>query len=346
MTKQITEIRNIEQALLKQAENILNFFNISFFESGGRLSFCCPIHDSNNQTSMCVYLDSGRVKCWTRHCEDNCNGFYQLVSFLLHKKYKEKFSQKRIEDFAKYIEKNSFGRAKRTRTPRAVKDLIPTISRNHVRVNLQIPSEYYINRGYSPEILNKYDIGFSFKRGDELYLRTVVPVYNEDYKLIGKLGRTHFDKCLICDTYHGKNKLCPTNNQERGMYPKWKNSQGFCTGHHFYNLWFAAEHIRKSKKVILVEGCGDVLRLEESGVHIGLGLFGLELTSRKIDILRSLDITDVYLALDGDEAGQNQIQKIKAKIEKIFNTYIVNLPLKDLGETPISEVQQIFKGIV
>ena len=81
----------------------------------------------------------------------------------------------------------------------------------------------------------RYDIGFSFKRTDELFMRTVVPVYNDEFKLIGRLGRSLFIQCPICNKYHAENRMCPTNKVEEMWAAKWRNSQGFNTGNYFYN---------------------------------------------------------------------------------------------------------------
>ena len=59
-------------------------------------------------------------------------------------------------------------------------------SREKLRQMLQIPSEYYTNRGYSKEVLDKYDVGLYNKRN-----RVVVPVYDDKYKHVaGFLGRS------------------------------------------------------------------------------------------------------------------------------------------------------------
>lgn len=343
--------------IVENIEVILNYFNIEYKEFKNRICLNCPIHGSSRTNSMSIFTDGntsvGNFVCWTNHCElDIGKGVINLVQFLLNEKTGKNNSIQEVSNFIKSITGKEIGNISFEETERKkfiksvynkVENFNPTISRNQVRINLKIPSDYYLSRGFSKEILSRYDIGFCFKKQDELFMRTVVPVYNDDFKLIGRLGRSIFNQCIICNKYHDKNRMCPTNSIEEIWASKWRNSLGFNTGNYLYNLWYAKKHIQQKQSVILVEGCGDILRLEEAEIKIGLGLFGLELTDKKLEILNSLGIMNVYLVLDSDCAGKEAAEKILNKIKNYFNTSVIEIKNKDVGETSVSETRNIFK---
>jgi hypothetical protein len=69
------------------------------------------------------------------------------------------------------------------------------IERRYVTSSLVIPSEYYISRGYSAEILSKYDIGLCNKDGKEMSDRVVAPIYSDDHRyVVGCTGRSIYNK--------------------------------------------------------------------------------------------------------------------------------------------------------
>src|SRR5690606_21302829 len=60
-------------------------------------------------------------------------------------------------------------------------ETIKSVSRGRLVSQIKVPSQYYVKRGYSKEILSKYCVGFCNTKGKPFYLRTVVPVFtNED----------------------------------------------------------------------------------------------------------------------------------------------------------------------
>jgi 5S rRNA maturation endonuclease (ribonuclease M5) len=346
--------------IVDNIETILHYFGIEYREGKNRIIMPCPVHGSDNDSSLCLFTDGntsvGNFVCWTSHCEHTIGrGSVNLIKYLLDEKHKKSNSWVDVSNFIKSITGKELGtiseeerdRKKFTKFVTKKQDTFtPTISRNQVRLNLKIPSDYYISRGYSKEILSRYDIGLCGKKQDEMFMRTVVPVYNDEFKLIGRLGRSLFSQCCICNKYHAENRMCPTNRIEDMWAAKWRNSLGFNTGDYFYNLWYAKNHIQNSQSVILVEGCGDVLRLEEAGIKISLGLFGLELTERKLEILNRLGIMNVHLALDSDGAGQEATTKIYDKISKYFNVSVIEIGKKDIGDTSIPDVKNMFKELI
>lgn len=90
-----------------------------------------------------------------------------------------------------------------------------------------------------------------------------------------------------------------------GSEPKYLNSPEtplFVKGHELYNLASAGPAIRKSGRIIVVEGYMDVVMLTQHGVENVVATLGTATTSMHIQKL--LRLTDeVIFCFDGDEAG-------------------------------------------
>lgn len=350
------DFAKINEIAALHIEKILDHFKIEYKTYDDRVAFRCPIHDSSSSESLTLYTrgnkTSGNFVCWTNHCEESGRGAINLIQFLLKKSFMDtvkwilKFTNSETpESDEEYKLKKQFvstisgfqikneSESKRKGVPRDV-----------VRKSLLIPGDYYIKRGFSKEILDRYDVGFCNTKGKPMYMRTVVPVY-DDGLMIGCVGRSINPECPLCKMYHQPGKPCP--NKFSRIYAKWVNSDGFSTGSNFYNLWNAKEYIKKTQNVILVEGQGDVWRLEESGIKIGLGLFGCKLTAEQATLLESSGAMNVYLALDSDERGQEGVAKIREKISRFYNICEIKLPnnVKDMGDSSIDEIKKLFRGV-
>lgn len=345
-----------------EAEHILDTLGVDYKIYKDRVALSCPIHDSSRPESLTLYTSGkkyvGNFVCWTNHCEnDTGRGAINLIQQILSAQQKKKVNLWEVVEWVKnvlkcdipeisiqYKEKKSFSRFVDTlNKPKT--EMIGTITREYVRSSLVLPAEYYVKRGFSERVLDKFDVGFCNKTKTPMYMRVVVPVY-KDNLMVGCVGRSINPECKICRKYHLKNKMCPTNKIEERWAEKWINSEGFTSGNYFYNLWNAIDAIKSAGSAILVEGQGDIWRLDEAGIFNGLGMFGCNLTDEQITILEGLPISDLYLALDSDEAGIQGKEAIVKRLSRYYNIHSIDLQNKDIGDTPIEEVKQIFRGIV
>jgi hypothetical protein len=210
------------------------------------------------------------------------------------------------------------------------------ITRTNWRSNLQIPPQYYIERGFNPEILNKYDVGLCTTHYDRIY----VPIYDNNYKfVIGNTSRSVYNKCLICNSYHNPEQKCP--RPEEGNYPKWKHSKGLNTGENLYNYWFAAPHIRDKKVVILTESPGNIWKLEEAGIHVGLAIFGSNFHEVQRCLLNRTGAMTVIIAMDNDSAGLRCMQQVDQMCTPIYKIYKFIPPRNDIGDMTVTEIQSL-----
>jgi 5S rRNA maturation endonuclease (ribonuclease M5) len=269
---------------------------------------------------------------------DKAYSFEEAIAFA------EKFLNQRLSDIKvdkKHIEKNNFTNYVsvicETKKIETEQKKLPT--RSQIRKLLNIPSTYFINRGYSSEILDKYDVGDCLADNKEMSNRIVVPIYDNSYEhMVGCTGRSLFEKCDMCKHYHDKKNSCPEDG-EIWKYSKWRHSTDLKTQNYLYNYWFAQEHIKKSKAVIIVESPGNVWRLEESGINNSVALFGTNLSTHQRMLLDISGAMTLLLAMDNDEAGQRAAQSIITKCNKIYNIYQLKFDKPDIGEMSVEEIK-------
>lgn len=215
------------------------------------------------------------------------------------------------------------------------------VLREKVREHLTIPSRYYQGRGYSPQILDKYDVGEMSVRGHPASHRVVVPIYDDTHSfVVGWTARSLFDPCPKCRSHHDPTRSCP-ELLYRTAYGKWKHKAGFDANNHLYNYWFAARPIRQTGTVVLVEGPGDVWRLEEAGVHVGLGMLKAGLADQQAWLIQRLAPRKVLVLTDSDNAGHQARSQIKQQLGRVCRLSFLDLPKKDVGELTPDEVRQI-----
>lgn len=339
-------------------ELVLDRFKIDYKEQGNRISIACPIHGGSKKDGCSIYTDEGyNWACWSHHCEKEYGQssvcFVRALLEVTHNKPYTIYST--IQYLSKLfnldlvnltvdpdtIDKLNF--SKKINLLNKTTKQSEGIDRNLVRKGLVRPVKYYLERGYDSTTLDKYDVGLCLTKGKQMYGRIVVPVYDEAGKyMVGCVGRTQHPLCSKCEYYHGDTFPCPQSRIEEIWYSKWINSFNFSKSSHFYNLWNAKDHINRSGKAIIVEGQGDVWRLEEAGISNSLGMFGTSLSDDQILILERLPINEIIVATDNDEPGLKAREYIQSKCKRLFNISFVSTEAKDIGDTPIDKVREIF----
>jgi 5S rRNA maturation endonuclease (ribonuclease M5) len=357
------QLRQVGDQLCDNIEELLDFFEIDYRKTDKMFIFSCPVHGGDNKTALNIYPYGdnyrGNWKCRTHQCEhhfmSSVIGFIRgilshrqhdwnalgdkMVSFEDTIKFIEKFLNKSIDELStfKCEEKQKFVKNIHTITNKPTQPTF-TISRATVRKSLQIPAKYYINRGYSTEILDRYDIGLCNIKGKPMYQRVVVPIYDNDYKfMIGCSGRSIFDKCANCGYFHDQGYKCPENNG--WLYSKWKHSKGFRAEDTLYNYWFAKKYIEKTKTAIIVESPGNVWRLEESGIHNSVAIFGANISNKQKLLLDTSGAMNIVILTDTDIAGEKAKQQIITKFSQTYRIFCPIISKNDVADMSKEEIQ-------
>lgn len=378
--KQLT-YRSIDQAKLKilcddlcdNIEELLDYFGLEYRPNQKMISMSCPIHGGDNISALNLYTQGdtyrGNWKCRTHSCEkifkasiigfvrgilsnqklrwskdgDEMCSFNETIEFItsfLKKDLKDiKISKvtKNKQQFASVI--NNISKTKCTTDHSYT-------NRSSVRSNLVIPAQYYLDRGYSANILNKYDIGLCIKPNKEMSNRVVAPIYDDEYKyMVGCTGRSIFDKCNSCNTFHNPESLCPSDNQ-KFLFSKWKHSLNFKSQNFLYNFWFARQYIKESYYAIIVESPGNVWRLEEAGIHNSVAMFGSSLSDRQKMILDSSGAMSLIVLTDNDDAGKKAAKQIQEKCENTYRVFIPSISKPDIADMTIDEINHEIKAYI
>lgn len=354
-----------------QIEDIFHSFKIRFRFDGKRIISRCPIHGGDRVDAFHLYKNGyatrGNWECKSRNCQkvfvptilgfvrgmlSHNNGWESrldntkivpfntalnwLCSFL-----KQDYSKIKVDKEA--IEKSRFIAQTSVFSPR--KSTLLNINRSQVRSRLEIPSPYYLNRGYSAEILDRFDVGTCLNDQKEMFNRVVVPIYDETGMwLVGSTGRSIYEKCDICHRYHSG--LCPSTDIEINKCSKWKHSSDFKAEDHLYNLWNAKPHIEKTQVVVLVESPGNVWRLEEAGIKNSVAMFGTSLTARQKYLLDCSGALSIIFIPDNDPAGQESVEYIRNQCSRSYRLYFPTVSAEDVGAMSVDSVTEEIKPFI
>lgn len=189
---------------------------------------------------------------------------------------------------------------------------------HHLLVNTkegQHALEYLLNRGFTQESIDKFQIGYSLNSWDFVYKfltkRDFSPEWMEKAGLIIKRERdgTYFDRFRdrimfpIFDR-HG-NTIAFSGRSLGADEPKYLNSPEtaiFNKSKILYNYHLAKPSIKKLQYAVLFEGFADVIAAGRAGVENGIATMGTALTEEHIALLRQ-NVQTITICYDSDKAG-------------------------------------------
>lgn len=362
-----TKLKYLADLLCDDIDRLLEVLGIESYKNLGKMiSMSCPIHGGDNDSALNIYHQGdhyrGNWKCRTHHCEETFKG--SIIGFirgcLSHNSHGWQkagdtvCSFKEALDFATLFTEQDLDKIKISKKHKEKTAFVNTVkyiskdnknivtngvNRANVQKSLLIPSQYFIKRGFSPEVLIKYDVGDCVIDGKEMYTRAVVPIYDDSHKfMVGCTGRSIFDKCGVCKGYHDTSEVCPIGDK-LWKYSKWKHNFGFKTQDYLYNYWLAKDIIKEKSAVIIVESPGNIWRLSEAGIHNTVAIFGSSLADRQKMILDSSGAMTIITIMDNDEAGHKAAQQISQKCSKTYNIMNINIDHEDIAAMTIEQIR-------
>ncbi|MCM2531609.1 DNA primase [Neobacillus pocheonensis] len=188
---------------------------------------------------------------------------------------------------------------------------------HHLLVNTkegQHALEYLLERGFSRESIDKFQIGYSLNSWDFvckfLLKREFAPEWIEKAGLIIKREKdgTYFDRFrdrIMFPIFDRNGNTIAFSGRSLGEEPKYLNSPEtaiFNKSKILYNFHLAKPHIRKIQQAVLFEGFADVIAADRSGVENGIATMGTSLTEEHITLLRQ-NVQSVTICYDSDKAG-------------------------------------------
>lgn len=211
---------------------------------------------------------------------------------------------------------------------------------------------YFIERGFRPDIIEKFQLGYSLEERRALSHEAVKNSYKPEYLVktgLSILSNQHKEgepitEQDIFDRYTSRvmfpihdvggrvvgfggrilgsdKKLAKyINSPQTDIYDKSKI---------LYGLWFAKKAIQEKDNCFLVEGYTDVISMHQSGIENVVASSGTSLTVEQIKAIHRFtnNITVLY---DGDSAGEKaSVRAIDLLLEEGMNVKVLMFPDND-----------------
>lgn len=270
----------------------------------------CPIHGGDNPSALAIVykLSSNKAGYWycnTRDCHKNYPGIFGFYARVLNFSYGQVF--RFLEDFTQNVEYKHV-------TQEEEPVFVGTLTREETRSQLNIVSEYFVSRGFKEATLDKFDVGDCLDYTKPMFNRAIIPIY-KDGLLIGCTGRAIGNS-----------------------FPKWRHSKGFNKSRVVYNQ---STH---NDSVIIVESPGNVMKLDEAGINASC-IFGCKMSDYQEKIIKDMNIENIVILLDNDEAGLRGRKDIERRFSgyNVKNLYAIK---NDVAEMTTNQIQKEFKCIL
>jgi hypothetical protein len=288
----------------------------------------CPLHDdADNRYAFLLYADG--FVCTTHRCHrerefgHNIEGLIRHLAFRLTSRVLAwrdvwTFARQNADQFRALV-------ADKVRPGRPGGTARPAVewSRADLTACLEVPSAYYLDRGYRPETLRHFGVGTCVRPlpdGRRLLGWSVIPVL--DRRDLPPLG------------YTARN-------------PRW--FRGATTPKWFHAVakseaLFNRVNAQGSSTLIICEGPGCVMRFHEAGYPGAVATLGASFSEQQFFAFLSLLHRDVkvYIAGDRDDAGQAFAEAMRREIGGVCDPVVIYPPegKKDFGDMTTEEVRQ------
>ncbi len=219
------------------------------------------------------------------------------------------------------------------------------ILQNHLE-GQSIGQAYFKQRGFRPEIIKKFQLGYSLEASDSLIQEAIKKGFNQEYLIKNGLCYESYGK--LVDRFRGR-VIFPIHtlsgkvvafggrilgsNTKLAKYVNSPESEIYHKSNELYGIYFAKRAIVKEDCCFLVEGYTDVISMHQAGVENVVASSGTALTPGQIRLIHRFteNITVLY---DGDSAGiEASLRGIDMLLEEGLNVKVVLLPD---GEDPDS----------
>ena len=297
----------------------------------------CPFHDDHSP-SMSISTSKQIYKCFSCGAAGNVFTFvqnFENVSFI-----------EAVKIVAEKIGYQINGVFKQEAILKYQKeyDLMEFVNKyyeNSINTKSGLEAKDYLHkRGLSDEDINKFRIGLSLD--EPATLKNILEKKGYTIKTIEDLGLVNNVDGKFFDVFRGR-IMFPLYDTEghvigysariyRGeavaKYINTKETYLYKKGNYLYNYHLAKDEAKRSKKLIIVEGQMDAIRLYINGIKNVVALMGTALTKEQVELIKRLRC-DVILGLDGDDAGKMATLKNgEILTQNNINVQVIRINLK------------------
>jgi 5S rRNA maturation endonuclease (ribonuclease M5) len=349
------EVEYIQNRANERITEILDAIGVEYQERGDYLSAKCPCHDGDNPRSFYWAIRTNHWKCNTKHCEadkisGNSSSVFGLIRGAMANKTQQKWYFNQSVIFAtKVLGLSDIKFNRSTKEELEIDKIIKQYKKkknniidsnfiplSEITINLKKDNLYYVNRGVTDDIINKYHISYCDNKNKRFYKRAFFPILDPTGKfVVGFSARSIYEECLKCEYYHNPNFSCPSK-EKRHLYVKWIHSKGFKSEKVLYNYWYAKYHISKSGTAIICEGPGNVWACEMAGLNNSVAIMGSSMSKYQRQLLQKAGALTLIIPYDNDNAGM----KLKDKLIKELNYYFRIIPIDINNVNDIAEMNK------
>ena len=278
----------------------------------GKNYFCvCPFHDDHTP-SMSVSAEKQIYKCFSCGASGNVFTFVQNYENLSFAEAVQTIARGAGLTLSQKVNVNVDSKFK---TDYEIMNLANKFYQNNLKTEVGKKAKKYLtDRGITEEIISEFEIGLALDGGKDLTNLLLGKKY--DIKILDDLGITNnydgenrdvFTKRIMFPIHDYKGNIVAFTGRiytpsESAKYVNNKETKIFKKGTILYNYHNASKHSRVSKKIIVVEGNMDAIRLSSCGIKNVVALMGTSLTNEQIELLKKLK-SDIILCLDSDASG-------------------------------------------
>lgn len=338
MIDQDTVQRIIERAEI--VEVVQEF--VSLKRKGTNYTGLCPFHDEKTP-SFIVSPAKGIFKCF------GCGKGGNSVNFVMeieHLSYPDalRFLAKKFH--VEVEEREQTPEQLQQKNERESIMIVNGFAKDFFKHNLfhtdegrSVGLSYFRERGFRDDIIDKFELGYSAERFDDLTVNAIKKGYKTEY--LDMSGLTIEKNGNRFDRFHGR-VMFPVHSLAGRVIAfggrilkadkktaKYLNSPESVVYHKsdiLYGLFFAKTAIIRQDNCFMVEGYTDVLSLQQAGIENVVASSGTSLTVSQIRLVKRFtnNLTVIY---DGDKAGiKASIRGIDMILEEGMNVKVVPLP--------------------
>jgi DNA primase len=315
---------------------------ITLKKSGSNYKGNCPFHNEKTPSFM-VSPAKGIYKCFGCGAAGNSVKFvmeHEQMSYVEALKYLAKKYNIEIEE----TEQTDAARAEQS-----AKDALyiaNEFARDTFMFNLLETNEgksiglsYLKERGFSDEIIQKFQLGYTLEEGESFTNKALEKGYLLD--ILKKAGLTSSKENSKYDFFRGR-VMFPIHSvtgkvlgfggrtlKADKKLPKYINTPDteiYDKSSVLYGMHFARNTIRKNDECLLVEGYTDVISMSQAGVENVVASSGTSLTAQQVRLIKRYS-ENITLLFDGDNAGiKAALRGVDIILENGLNVKICLLP--------------------
>ncbi|KGN99200.1 hypothetical protein HQ36_01755 [Porphyromonas gingivicanis] len=328
---------------------------VSLRRSGVNYVGLCPFH-ADRRPSFHVSPSKNICKCFA------CNEGGTPVSFLMKLEKMSYYEALRYLAHKYNIEINEREETEEERRRRNEQEsmfLVQKFACQYFQHQLSDSEEgqtiampYLRHRGITPQIIEKFALGYSTSQRDGLLQKATSEGYNPQYLYATGLcfepteGRTSGDRFrerIIFPVHSVSGRVVAfggrimVNKDKTAKYINSPENAIYSKSRELYGLYLAKKAISQADKVFLVEGYMDVIAMHQAGIENVVASSGTALTTQQIRLIQRFT-QHITLLFDGDAPGiKAAMRGVDLLLEAGMHVKVLLLPE---GEDPDSFVRQ------